>query len=72
MIFKDYDGNPVDVSDHVHILEDTQRNSVTALASVTEDGFMPKEYKAKLDTLVSKTSEMEEKIKDGVFLNSTT
>lgn len=68
-IFKDYNGNPIEIPIHTHAVSDTKNSSgTTALASTTTDGFMTKEYKTKLDTLKTKSSTLHEKLKSGMFI----
>ena len=67
-ILKDYNGNPIEIPTHTHVVTDTKANGSTALASTVRDGFMSKEYKTILDNLKTKADQMNEKLKTGLYI----
>lgn len=69
-VFKDYNGNILDVSNHTHVVSDTKRDGVTALATVLEDGFMSKDDRVKLTNLKTKLNTLDTKMQSAVYLNN--
>ena len=66
--FKDYNGNPIEVPTHTHIISDTQKNQTTAFVSTSNAGFVRKEDINKLNYLKDQADFIEEKMKDIVYI----
>ena len=66
-VFKDYDGNPIKVPTHDHVIADTQKDGATAYATTTQKGFARKEDINKLNYLKDQADYIEEKMKDMAF-----
>lgn len=68
--FKDYNGNTIPFPEHYHQTSDTVDASGqnTAMASESVDGFMASEDKIKLDSLITRATVAEEKLKQAVFM----
>ena len=68
VVFKDYDGAPIDVSTHKHSVTDTKRDGSVALASITADGFMSKEDRIRLTSLKSKMDTLNDRMQTAVYI----
>lgn len=68
MIFKDYDGKNIELPTHFHSIDDTRQGNSTAYATSTADGFMRKEDHQLLTVIKTKTTEVESKLKNAVFV----
>lgn len=70
-ILKDYNGKPIEIPTHTHVVSDTKNASnTTAIADITTDGFMSSEIKNTLDTLKTKAAQMNEKLASGTFIKT--
>ena len=69
-VFKDYDGNVINVPAHDHVMEDTQLNTVTAYASTVSQGFIRKEEVSKIDNLKTEIDAVEVKMKEMLYIGS--
>lgn len=68
-VFKRYDGTVLDVPEHKHQLEDTQKAGTTAYASYDDDGFMQKEDRIKLTSLKAKMDYLNDKLHTAVYID---
>ena len=68
VVFKDYDGAPIDVSTHKHSVTDTKRDGSVAIASIIADGFMSKEDRIRLTSLKSKMDTLNDRMQVAVYI----
>ena len=68
-VFKNYNGELLNVPDHKHSTTDTLRNNNIAIASEYDDGFMSHVDRLKLSSLKVKMDYLNEKMQSAVYLN---
>lgn len=66
--FKDYNGNPIEVPKHSHVVSDTQKNKTTAFVSTSNIGFVRKEDISKIDYLKTQAEFIDGKLKEIVYI----
>lgn len=71
-MFKKYDGTPIEIPIHTHVIHDTlNANNKLALATTTEDGFMTSVYKNNIDSMMARVIDINKRLENAEFIDTT-